>query len=227
MSMNEVVGNNIRKYRLAHNYTLKELSSLVYKSVSTLSKYEKGMIPINADTIEEFAKIFQITPAQLLTEPYRGKAKIEREGFLKNHFMFTYDGKRKRVLKSVIEEYSTSDPTSNSIQLFYDVENLDQFGKCKVIYSGLNKQFGPWHACYLQNVTQRMEEAWICSLDTLSQGNKKIGILSGISEATMSPCARKIIITQEPPKDSFLADELMFTKEEIQRIRKYNIFSIN
>ena len=41
MTINERVGNNIRKYRIAHHYTLKDLSALVHKSCSTLSKYEK------------------------------------------------------------------------------------------------------------------------------------------------------------------------------------------
>ena len=44
MTINERVGNNIRKYRIAHHYTLKDLSALVHKSYSTLSKYEKGIL---------------------------------------------------------------------------------------------------------------------------------------------------------------------------------------
>ena len=45
MTINERVGNNIRKYRIAHHYTLKDLSALVHKSCSTLSKYEKEFFP--------------------------------------------------------------------------------------------------------------------------------------------------------------------------------------
>lgn len=226
MTMNERVGNNIRKYRLAHNYTLKELSTLVHKSCSTLSKYEKGVIPINADTIEEFANIFNLPPSQLLTVPATGKAEIEREEFLKNYYMYTYDGKRKRISKSIIEEYSSSDPSCNSVQLFYDVENLDNLEKCKVIYSGVSKQFGPWQTYHLQNVNQTMEEVWLCLLDTLSQSNKKVGILSGISEITMQPSARKIIITPEIQRESSLLEELIISKEDIQNFRKYNIFLV-
>lgn len=33
MTINERVGNNIRKYRIAHHYTLKDLSALDRKSV--------------------------------------------------------------------------------------------------------------------------------------------------------------------------------------------------
>ena len=44
MNVDERVGQNIRKYRMAYNMTLKELAVLLHKSVSTVSKYEKGDI---------------------------------------------------------------------------------------------------------------------------------------------------------------------------------------
>lgn len=58
MTINERVGNNIRKYRIAHHYTLKDLSALVHKSCSTLSKYEKGILPVSVETLEEFGRFF-------------------------------------------------------------------------------------------------------------------------------------------------------------------------
>lgn len=42
MNVDEKVGRNIRKYRMAYNMTLKELAIRLHKSVSTVSKYEKG-----------------------------------------------------------------------------------------------------------------------------------------------------------------------------------------
>lgn len=43
MNVDEKVGRNIRKYRMAYNMTLKELAVRLHKSVSTVSKYEKGI----------------------------------------------------------------------------------------------------------------------------------------------------------------------------------------
>ena len=40
MNVDEKVGRNIRKYRMAYNMTLKELAVRLHKSVSTVSKYE-------------------------------------------------------------------------------------------------------------------------------------------------------------------------------------------
>lgn len=227
MTINEKVGSNIRKYRLAHNYTLKELSTLAHKSCSTISKYEKGVIPINMDTIEEFSKIFHIAPSQLLSVPYENSSVPEKTDFLYQQYMYAYDGKRKRIMKSVIEEFSTSEENTNSVQIFYDVADLKDPGKCQVIYSGVSHKFGPWQNYHLKNLAYISEEIWMCALDNFSQNKNRVGILAGISSVTMSPSTRKILISSEILKDSVLLDTLILSKEDIQSMKKYNIFSIS
>lgn len=227
MTLNEKVGNNIRKYRLAHNYTLKELAALSHKSCSTISKYEKGNIPINMDTIEEFSKIFQVTPAQFLSVPYENNNSLEKREFLSQQYMYAYDGKRKRIMKSIIEEFSTSEENTNFVQIFYDSSDLKSPGKCQVVYSGTSHKFGPWQNYYLKNLAHISEEIWMCSLDNFSQNKNKVGILAGISSVTMSPSARKILISSEILKDSAIMETLILSKEDIQLMKKYNIFSIS
>lgn len=225
MTMNETVGNNIKKYRIAHNYTLKEMSTLIHKSCSTLSKYEKGIIPITADTIEEFAHIFHIPPSQLLATPYENAIPVEQTDFINRQYMYSYDGKRKKIMKSILEEFSISNKESIFVELFYDIEDFKNPEKCKVIYSGESVKFGPWQNYHLQNQSHSSEEIWLCSMDTFSHNNK-IGILAGISSVTMYPCARKILIAPEIQKESAILNELIFSKEDIQLFKKYNLFSI-
>lgn len=227
MTINEKVGQNIRKYRLAHNYTLKDLSALVHKSCSTLSKYEKGTIPITVDTVEEFAEVFQLPPAHLLSTAQDARAEITQKDILFRYYMYSYDGKRKRILKSIIEEFSTSDPEISSIQLFYDVEHIENFEKCAVIYAGESTKFGPWKNYHLKNKAHLHEEIWMCTLDTFSQQNRKSGILSGVSQLTMAPTSRKILTSPEILKDSEIMNELTISKDDIQLIKKYNSFNIN
>ena len=56
MNVDEKVGRNIRKYRMAYNMTLKELAVRLHKSVSTVSKYEKGDISLDISTFLELSK---------------------------------------------------------------------------------------------------------------------------------------------------------------------------
>lgn len=226
MSMNQTVGSNIRKYRLAYNYTLETLAGKIHKSRSTISKYEKGHISIDVDTIEELANIFQIPSAQLLAVPCEGSSLPEKLDFLNYRYMYAYDGKRKRVMKSVLEEFQTSDAETIAVQLFYDVEDLKNPGKCNVIYSGDVKKFDLCHNYNLQNQSNSMEQIWICSLNGLSQNNSQIGILAGLNSVTMSPCARKILISPSSRKETEILPELLLTKEDVQLFKKQNAFTV-
>ncbi len=67
MNVNEIIGNNLKKYRSAYNMTLNELSERLHKSISTISKYEKGSIAMDIPTFLEISQIFQISPSILLS----------------------------------------------------------------------------------------------------------------------------------------------------------------
>jgi ribosome-binding protein aMBF1 (putative translation factor) len=43
-TIQQYVGENIKKFRLARGMTLDDLAARIYKSKSTISKYEKGSI---------------------------------------------------------------------------------------------------------------------------------------------------------------------------------------
>lgn len=68
MNIDEIIGNNLKKYRTAYNMTLKDLSEQLHKSISTISKYEKGNISLDMPTFIELAHIFDISPSLLLGE---------------------------------------------------------------------------------------------------------------------------------------------------------------
>ena len=73
MNVDEKVGRNIRKYRMAYNMTLKELAVRLHKSVSTVSKYEKGDISLDISTFLELSKIFKVSPLARSEERRVGK----------------------------------------------------------------------------------------------------------------------------------------------------------
>ena len=47
------IGNKIRQFRQSRKMTLDELAPAVHKSRATLSKHERGEIPIDIDTLYE------------------------------------------------------------------------------------------------------------------------------------------------------------------------------
>ena len=60
----------------------------------------------------------------------------------------------------------------------------------------------------------------MCTVNTFSQTDLKSGILSGISQLTMRPCSRKILITSQIQKENHFIDDLLLSKEDIQQIKE-------
>lgn len=58
---------NIKKYRLANDWTQEDLSRRMgYKEKSIISKIEKGKLDLSRSKVEEFAKVFGVSPASLM-----------------------------------------------------------------------------------------------------------------------------------------------------------------
>ena len=105
MNVDEKVGRNIRKYRMAYNMTLKELAVRLHKSVSTVSKYEKGDISLDISTFLELSKIFKVSPLAIIGDEI---AEEEEEctymETIEKLYMYSYDGIGKVIVKSLIEQ---------------------------------------------------------------------------------------------------------------------------
>ena len=65
----EYLGARIRMYRKAKGLSLQDFSAKLFKSVSTVSKYETGDIIVNIDTLYEIAAVLSIPVTELLSFP--------------------------------------------------------------------------------------------------------------------------------------------------------------
>ena len=229
MGIELIVGQNIKKYRQAHKMTLEELAAEIHKSKSTVSKYEKGLIAVDVVTLEEIAEVLKVNTAQLLaaTEDKDGSV-YHRGEFLDRQYMYTYDGRTRKVLKSVIERYKIEDSDEKGIQMFYDVKDLQEPGDCKALYAGIHKKYEFIENYILQNQNNPMEHTSICCINSLHRTTRKVGMITGLSYKTMLPIAMKIIISSSVLKENEeLVEALKLTKEDIRLSKKYNLYTIN
>lgn len=232
MDINEQVGKNIKKYRLAYRMTLEELAARIHKSKSTMSKYEKGIISLDVTTLEEIAKVFKISTAQLLAVPAENLQSVnpghEKGAFVDKQYMYSYDGRSKRIFKSVLERYRMDDPTKLEINLFYDVQDITNWGDCNALYAGYLKRYEFIENYTLQNQNNPTERVLINCINSLGRTHKKIGLLSGLSYKTMLPVSMKVMMSATVLKeDQDLVSSLLLTKEDIRISKKYNLFTID
>ena len=138
MNVDEKVGRNIRKYRMAYNMTLKELAVRLHKSVSTVSKYEKGDISLDISTFLELSKIFKVSPLAIIGDEI---AEEEEEctyvETIEKLYMYSYDGIGKVIVKSVIEQQAVEGKNNKyKVHLFNDVSEVKEPGECGGLYTG-------------------------------------------------------------------------------------------
>lgn len=223
------VGKNIKKYRQAHKMTLEELAVEIHKSKSTVSKYEKGLIAVDVVTLEEIASALKVSPAQLLASTDERNENVYQYGeVLDRQYMYAYDGRTKKVLKSVIERYKSEDSEQLGIQMFYDVKDVHNPGECKALYAGIYKKSEVVGNYILQNQNNPIEHTSICCINSLNRTNRKMGMITGLSYKTMLPTAMKIMISNTVLKENEeLVESLKLTKEDIRISKKYNLFTID
>lgn len=226
-NIQQYVGENIRKFRLAHGLSLEDVAAKIYKSKSTISKYEKGSIAIDIATLEEIALALDVHPTQLLMTSTPDKRIPVAQGLLEETYMFSYDGKGKRIIKSVIERYQTDENNRFSIQLFYDVPSKKERGDCVCLYQGFSSKYEVIENYSLENSRHAIEQIWLSCIGGLSQNHLQVGFLAGLLNATLLPAVRKVVLSPHLLSEEELMEHLVFTKEDLQTIRKLNIFIID
>ena len=221
------VGENIKKFRLARGLSLEDVAAKIYKSKSTMSKYEKGTIAIDIATLEEIAMALDIHPAQLLMTAAPDKGDSPANGLIDESYMYSYDGKGKRIIRSVIEKYQSDDSNRYSVRLFYDVPSRNQLGDCTALYQGYSTKYDVLENFTLENTYHQIEQIWLCCISCLSVNSMQVGFLAGLLNATLLPAVRKVVLSPHILSDEELMNYLVFTKKDLQTIRKLNIFIID
>lgn len=226
-TIQQYVGEAIKRTRTARGLSLEDVAEKIYKSKSTISKYEKGSIAIDIATLQDIALALDVHPAQLLMTPTADRESPVEQGAPDELYMFSYDGKEKRIIKSVIEKYQTEESNKYSIRLFYDLASKDRLEDCVALYEGHSTQYEVLENYTLENTFHHIEQIWLSCISGLSQNRLQIGFLAGLLNATLLPAVRKVVLTPHVLPDEQLMEQLVFTKKDLRTIRKYNLFIID
>ena len=221
------VGENIKKIRLARGLSLEDVADKIYKSKSTISKYEKGTIAIDIAALEDISRVLDVHPAQLLMTAAPEKRSPLTQVSLDEIYMFSYDGREKRIIKSVIERYQTDESNRFTIHLYYDVPSKNQLGDCVSFYQGFSTKYDVLENYTLENTRHPIEQIWLSCISGLSQNRMQVGFLAGLLNATLLPAVRKVVLSPHVISDEELMERLVFTKKDLQTIRKLNLFIID
>lgn len=231
-SISTLVGKRIRLYRQAKHISLTELSELIHKSKSTLSKYETGQIAMDIETLFEISAVLHVSPAQLIGVSEKGNEHIPalQKEFAKSitkKYMYMYDGRTMKITRSYIEIHENGEDIRPAT-LFYNVPSFDKYEQCKALYYGTVYDHDFVTNYSLQNQSNNMENVSMCIINPFEMNEYRYGLITGISARNLIPvCAKFVVSDNILTENSELKQHLILSKEDLRLSKRFNMFVID
>lgn len=237
--MNQInihVGSRIRMYRKSKGLTLQALAERIHKSRSCLSKYENGEIALDIETLSEIADVLQVNISQLIDFKPRLPQQPENPACsgmtpffqAKRLYFYFYDGRYHRLKDGIIDiRESETDKGGYEAELSISAENSEGrssevYYTGKVVYSDMLIRFS------FVNQYNSLEEDLLYIFNPLEIRDSTYGLLCGISNADLMPCAFKCLVTLTPREHSEeFIKQLLISKKELQRWQKLNMLVVD
>lgn len=227
------IGKKVKSFRKSKGMTVQQLSDLVHKSKSTVSKYENGDISIEIEVLYEIAAALDIHVEQLLYIPPANNTAISNSipsAFFRHYsrfYSYFYDGRNKRFARCVIDIIPKKNASRYKTMLYMNVKSYDYYQDCENTYYGYIEHHDILTSMVLQNQATPLEQIMINIPASFLDSDKKWGLMSGVSFRPFMPIALKMLFSKKPLlENQELINELKINKEDIRLMKMYNLFSI-
>ncbi|WP_041140196.1 helix-turn-helix domain-containing protein [Beduini massiliensis] len=231
--ISQEIGRRIRTFRKMRKLTLDELALIIYKSKSTISKYEKGEISIDIETLYDIAAALSVNIEQLLY--YKKQASTAT--YAKNvpsffshitqFYAYIYDGRSHQLIRCVFEILFKAESQQFKTMMYMNFKDYETYQNCENTYWGYMEHFDALTNIILTNQDSPMEKASIQILAPYLDTDTKWGLFNGFSSRPMMPIATKILISKKRlNEDDELINSLKISKEDIRLLKLYNMMSV-
>ncbi|MDU5324824.1 MAG: helix-turn-helix transcriptional regulator [Peptoniphilus harei] len=232
MDINIEIGKKIKYYRKIKKITLEDLSKKIYKSVSTISKYENGLIKIDVESLYLIAHAFDININNLLyieDEYILDDSKDFLPAFFNNtakFYSYFYDGRINKVVKSKLNIVSKINNNTYKVLMYMNYTDSQHYQICENTYTGIIEHFDAKSNILLTNKDTPMEKATIQILASYLDEETKWGLWNGFSSRPMMPVSFKMFFSKRELKiNKELEDHLKMSREDIKFLKLYNMLS--
>lgn len=226
------IGKRIRNFRKMRKMTLDELSLIICKSKSTISKYEKGEIAMDVETLYEVADALHIHVEQLFyTRPKRtaimpSKTPTFFSG-VSQFYSYLFDGRSNQLIRCVFDVLSKTEENQYKVMMYMNFKDYHSYQNCENTYWGYIEHYDALTNISLTNQDSPIEKASVQILASYLTSDTKWGLFNGFSSRPMMPIAVKMLFSKEVLKeDTALIQELKVSKDDIRLLKLYNMLVV-
>lgn len=231
--VNKSVGEKIRNFRKVRKLTLGSLSEAIHKSASTLSKYEKGEIPIDVETLYEIADALEVDVESLLLIRKRTSRIVTSSasptlfGGIRRFYSYLFDGRNNSIMRSVFDVGAEISPGLNKIMMYMNFKDFGNYQMCETTYWGYMEHFDALTHISLTNEDSPIEKASVQILAAYLDSDLKWGLWNGLSSRPVMPIATKMLLSRNVLKeDDALTAKLKINRDDVRLLRLYNMFPV-
>ena len=227
------IGSQIRTLRKKRKMTLDDLSGIIHKSRSTISKYEKGEIAIDIETLYEIADAIQVHVEQLLYCPPR-RAVISSQNNcpaffngVSQFYSYLYDGRSNHIIRCLFDVLSEAENDQYKIMMYMNFKDFKNYQQCENTYWGYIEHYDALTYISLTNQDTPMEKASVQILASYLDSDTKWGLFNGFSSRPMMPIAIKMLFSKcRLKEDADLVRLLKVSKDDVRLLKLYNMLSV-
>lgn len=227
------IGSRIRTFRKMRGMTLDDLSDSIHKSKSTISKYEKGEIAVDIETLYEIADAIQVHVEQLLYCPPKRvslSSSNSNPAFfsgVSQFFSYLFDGRSNHIIRCVFDVLSETAEHQYKIMMYMNYKDFQNYQNCENTYWGYIEHYDAMTHISLTNQDTPMEKASVQILASYLDADTKWGLFNGFSSRPMMPIAIKMLLSKTRLKeDAELIRKLKVSKDDIRLLKLYNMLSV-
>ena len=233
MRISEEIGKKINIFRKKKGWTVQELGDAICKSKATVSKYEKGQISLDVDTLYDIAAALGVSPEQLLyyapePEPVRQENAVPSffQG-IRRLYMYTFDGRNNSLSRSLIEIGGKQADNTYKVMMYMTYDDVAQYQHCENTYTGRMVHYDALTRLVFQNRDTPLEQYTINMLASYLDAPYKWVLNYGLSSRPFMPIAAKALITKKPAAETAdFIKALHISKEDIRILKLYNMLAV-
>lgn len=219
------VGARLRALRRDYGYTLTEFAQLVHRSKSTISKYERGEISIDLETLDELTRALGVSCAALLGPGVAGEepaiAPEERLEDMERYYLYMYSAHERKPWVS----RSALFIGEHSAQVYAELPNDEDIYAYKSFYSGTYRRTNSFARVIAINPLHK-DDMFIINYELMLKPARAFtGFGCSLSIGHWFPLALPLIISSTSiSDDEWIKSQLLLKSKDIHAYRGVNAF---